>query len=109
MLTHRLVIELRWSRNLVLALAIAVSLPILANTGLLTALAAHSGASPASVALSAPTTVAYQGQVKVNGQPFHGAGQFKFAIVSGNGLAAFWTNDGTAWAAHPSNPPAPST
>src|SRR5579859_1322364 len=95
MKTHQVIIELRWSRNLALALAVALAIPILAVTGLLTALAAHSGAAPASVALSAPTTLAYQGQVKVNGQLFNGLGQFKFAIVNAGGLAV-WTNDGSA-------------
>jgi hypothetical protein len=94
MTTHRLVIEIRWSRNLALALAIALAIPILAITGLLTALAAHPGAGPASVALSAPTTLAYQGQVQVNRRPFTGAGQFKFAIVDAGGFSV-WTNDGT--------------
>ena len=41
MTTRRFVIELRWSRNQALALAIALALPILAITGLITALAAH--------------------------------------------------------------------
>jgi len=95
MTTHHLIIELRWSRNLALGLAIALALPVLAVAGLLTALAAHPGATPASVALSAPTTLAYQGQVKVNGQLFTGLGQFKFAIVNAGGLAV-WTNDGSA-------------
>src|SRR5262249_42573601 len=104
MTTHRLVIELRWSRNLALSLAIALAVPILAVIGLLTGLAAHPGAASASVALSAPTTLAYQGQVKVNGQPFNGAGQFKFAIVSTVGLAAFWTNDGTGLSSAPFKP-----
>ena len=95
MKTHRFIIEVRWSRKVALCLAIALAVPILAVTGLLTALAAHPGAFPARVALSAPSTLAYQGQVKVNGQLFNGAGQFKFAIVSADGLTAFWTNDGT--------------
>jgi hypothetical protein len=95
MTTHRFIIELRWSRNLALALAMALALPILAVAGLLTALAAHPGAGPANIPLSAPNTLSYQGQVKVNGQPFTGTGQFKFAIVSGDGVTVFWTNDGT--------------
>jgi hypothetical protein len=54
MTTHRLVIEIRWNRNLAIALAVALAVPILAITGLLTALAAHTGMGPARVALSAP-------------------------------------------------------
>ena len=92
---RHLIIELRWSRSLAIGLAIALALPLLALTGLLTVLAAHPGAAPATVALSAPTTLAYQGQVEANGQPFTGQGQFKFAIVSSSGAQVFWTNDGT--------------
>ena len=80
-----LIIEVRWSRNLAVALAVALAIPILAITGLLTALAAHPPVGAASIALSAPTTLAYQGQVKVNGQPFTGLGQFKFAIINAGG------------------------
>ena len=36
----------------------------------------------------------YNGRVKVNGQMFSGHGQFKFALVSKDGEATFWTNDG---------------
>ncbi len=46
---------------------------------------------------SADTDVAfsYQGRVKVEGQPFGGSGQFKFAIVSTSGTETLWSNDGT--------------
>lgn len=36
----------------------------------------------------------YNGRVKVNGLMFSGQGQFKFALVSKDGEATFWTNDG---------------
>jgi len=36
----------------------------------------------------------YNGRVKVNGLMFTGQGQFKFALVSKDGEATFWTNDG---------------
>jgi hypothetical protein len=102
--THQLVIELKWNWRIALTVALAAAAPLLAVTGLLTVLAAHSGTSLPGVALSAPTTLAYQGQVKVNGQPFSGSGQFKFAIVSSDGLAAFWTNDGTGMTIKPFTP-----
>lgn len=38
---------------------------------------------------------AYQGRVKVQGQPFTGTGQFKFSIVDTNGNTTLWSNDGT--------------
>jgi hypothetical protein len=38
----------------------------------------------------------YQGLVRVSGQPFTGNGQFKFAILSTNGLSSLWSNDGTS-------------
>ena len=31
----------------------------------------------------------------VQGVPFDGSGQFKFALVDGLGASTFWTNDGT--------------
>lgn len=37
----------------------------------------------------------YQGRVKVQGQPFSGSGQFKFAIVNTDGNTTLWSNDGT--------------
>jgi len=38
----------------------------------------------------------YQGRVKVNGQPFNGLGNFKFAIVDAPGSVSYWSNDGTS-------------
>jgi YVTN family beta-propeller protein len=96
MSTERIVIELRWDRRAAAVLALVVAVPLLAVTGLLTALAAHGGVAPASPAANtAPTTLSYQGQVSVNGQPFTGTGQFRFAIVSANGATTYWTNDGS--------------
>ncbi|HZU87195.1 MAG TPA: hypothetical protein VFF78_06905 [Anaerolineaceae bacterium] len=43
-----------------------------------------------------PTTISYQGLVKVDGQPFTGTGYFKFAIVSANGSVSHWSNDNTS-------------
>ena len=36
------------------------------------------------------------GQVAVDGQPFTGDGQFKFALVDANGNVTHWSNDGTS-------------
>ena len=38
----------------------------------------------------------YQGRVKVQGEPFNGNGQFKFAIVSNDGHSTLWSHDGTS-------------
>jgi hypothetical protein len=38
----------------------------------------------------------YQGRVRVQGQPFNGTGQFKFAIMNTSATATLWTNDGSA-------------
>jgi len=38
----------------------------------------------------------YQGRVKVNGKPFNGLGNFKFAIVDAPGSVSYWSNDGTS-------------
>ena len=37
----------------------------------------------------------YQGLVKVQGNAYTGAGQFKFSILNTSGTATLWTNDGT--------------
>lgn len=44
----------------------------------------------------ADVSFVYQGRVKVEGQPFNGGGQFKFAIVSTSGTETLWSNDGTS-------------
>ncbi len=41
-----------------------------------------------------PNIVNYQGRVAVNGTNFTGTGQFRFAIVNGNGSITFWSNGG---------------
>jgi len=104
MTTHRIVIELKWNRRIALSLTMALALPLFTVATFLTALAAHSSSAPASAMFSAPTSLAYQGQVKVNGQPFDGLGHFKFAILSTDGLTAFWTNDGTGLGSAPFQP-----
>lgn len=40
-----------------------------------------------------PQLLNYQGRVSVNGVPFDGTGQFKFALVNGAGDTAYWSND----------------
>ncbi len=50
------------------------------------------GAAPAApLAAAAPTVVSYQGQVKIGGTTYDGAGYFKFAIVDGTGVVQ-WSN-----------------
>lgn len=41
-------------------------------------------------------TFNYQGRVRVQGNPFTGSGQFKFALVNTSGTATLWSNDGTS-------------
>jgi hypothetical protein len=38
----------------------------------------------------------YEGRVKIEGTPFDGTGQFKFAIVNTSGSVSMWSNDGTS-------------
>jgi parallel beta-helix repeat protein len=38
----------------------------------------------------------YTGRVKVQGHPFTGSGQFKFALVDEGGVRTLWSNDGTS-------------
>ncbi len=44
----------------------------------------------------APTVVAYQGEVRVDGSPYTGDGYFKFAVVNAAGNTTYWSNDGTS-------------
>jgi hypothetical protein len=56
-------------------------------------------AAPGAVPLAqggAPATVSYQGEVRVNGDPYTGHGYFKFAVVNAAGHAAYWSNDGSS-------------
>ena len=43
-----------------------------------------------------PKLLNFQGRVTVDDQPFTGTGQFKFALVSLDGLTAYWSNDNTS-------------
>jgi len=43
-----------------------------------------------------PQLISYQGQVSAHGTAFDGDGQFKFALVNGNGTQTFWSNDGSS-------------
>lgn len=40
----------------------------------------------------------HQGRMAVDGVPFDGTGQFKFALVDSDGATSFWSNDGTGTA-----------
>lgn len=44
-------------------------------------------------AVEIPNSIAYQGRVAVQGTNFHGAGLFKFALVSADGLTSYWSHD----------------
>src|SRR5437763_8132020 len=51
-----------------------------------------------------PQLINFQGRVAVDGVNFNGTGEFKFALVNGDGSTAFWSNDGTsAGGSEPSN------
>ena len=54
-----------------------------------------SGALLASHA-QVPQLIHYQGRILTAGTNFHGAGQFKFALVNGSGTVSFWSNDGSS-------------
>jgi len=56
-------------------------------------------AAPGAVPLAqdaAPAVVSYQGEVRVNVDPYTGNGYFKFAVVNAAGDATYWSNDGTS-------------
>jgi hypothetical protein len=63
------------------------------------ALVAVTWAAPGNAPLAqggAPAVVSYQGEVRVNVDPYTGNGYFKFAVVNAAGNAAYWSNDGTS-------------
>lgn len=43
-----------------------------------------------------PQIINYQGRITVGGAPFTGTGQFRFALVDGDGTTSYWSNDGTS-------------
>ncbi len=43
-----------------------------------------------------PQLINYQGRVAVGGVNFSGTGNFKFALVNGNGTQTYWSNDGSS-------------
>lgn len=47
----------------------------------------------ATWAQSIPLMIPHSGTVSVNGTPFNGLGQFKFAILNADGSTVFWSND----------------
>ena len=46
-----------------------------------------------------PKLLNFQGRVSVDGQPFTGTGQFKFALVNMAGTTTYWSNDDTSTSA----------
>lgn len=50
----------------------------------------------AALRAQVPPLIHYQGRVAVGAANFSGAGQFKVALVNGDGTQTFWSNDGTS-------------
>jgi formylglycine-generating enzyme required for sulfatase activity len=44
---------------------------------------------------AAPETLSYASRITVDGQPYDGTGQFKFALVSPGAVATYWKNAGS--------------
>ncbi len=55
-------------------------------------------AAALSLFAQVPQLMNYQGRVAVNNVNFDGSGQFKFALVNGDGTTTYWSNDGTSTA-----------
>ncbi|MES2707020.1 MAG: tail fiber domain-containing protein [Verrucomicrobiota bacterium] len=69
------------------------------RTGITALLAACCGfAAPARVRAEVPKLLNHQGRIAVGSVNFDGAGQFKFALVSTDGTATYWSNDGSSTA-----------
>jgi hypothetical protein len=75
-------------------LALILTLALLAGVALVAISWATSGDGPTQG--GAPTVVAYQGEVRLDGAPYSGTGYFKFAVVNQAGDTTYWANDGTA-------------
>src|SRR4051812_23352207 len=43
-----------------------------------------------------PQIINYQGRITVGPTPFTGTGQFRFALVNGDGTVTYWSNDATS-------------
>ena len=48
---------------------------------------------PGTVQGAVPQLLNHQGRMAVNGVNFEGNGQFKFALVSADGLTTYWSNN----------------
>ncbi len=49
-----------------------------------------------AVCESIPNMLNFQGMVSVDGQPFTGNGQFKFALLNSDGTETYWSNDASS-------------
>jgi hypothetical protein len=45
-----------------------------------------------------PSMMGFQARITVNGSPFTGTGNFKFALVDATGATTFWSHDNTSTA-----------
>jgi hypothetical protein len=50
-----------------------------------------------------PRFLTYVGRITVDGEPFTGVGQFKYAFVNGDGSQTYWTHDGNATDGEPAS------
>ena len=54
------------------------------------------GSSPVGLYAQVPQIINYQGKISVGAAAFTGNGQFKFALVNGDGTTSFWSHDGSS-------------
>ncbi len=54
------------------------------------------GTATLEAQVSSPNLLSYQGRILVSGSGFSGTGQFKFALVSADGLQIYWRNSADA-------------
>lgn len=50
------------------------------------------------LAAAEPQIINYHGKIAVGSTPFAGTGQFRIALVNGNGNTSYWSNDGISTA-----------
>jgi hypothetical protein len=81
--------------NMIILLLVAALVGVLTTT-LVTAQEPDETQVSNSVGTTNPTTMLYQGHVKVEDEPYNGTGYFKFAVVNEAGDTSYWSNDGTS-------------
>jgi hypothetical protein len=87
---------MNWTRSTrQVGFVLVLALSLLAVTVLWVTMGRAAPASAPTAQGGAPTVVSYQGEVRMAGSPYAGAGHFKFSVVNAAGDTTYWSNDGS--------------